>query len=76
MDSIGKWVSSVSQRFRDSANREEATDGTELGGREGPRSALFRCPGCRTVYIDTDKTACSTCDTAVEEVPSTLTGTA
>lgn len=33
---------------------------------------LFQCLRCGTVYIDSEKTACSNCDEAVEQVQSDL----
>ena len=33
---------------------------------------LFQCSTCGTVYIDAQKSHCSTCDEDVEEVRSTL----
>lgn len=33
---------------------------------------LFQCSRCGTVYIDSEKTACSDCDEAVEQVRSDL----
>ncbi|WP_137288188.1 hypothetical protein [Natronorubrum halophilum] len=33
---------------------------------------LFHCSTCGTVYIDSEKRVCSTCDETVEEVRSTL----
>lgn len=50
-----------------------ATDGLELGESEDPRPGLFHCPTCGVVYIAVDKETCSSCETTVESVPSTLT---
>ncbi|MXV62220.1 hypothetical protein GS429_09130 [Natronorubrum sp. JWXQ-INN-674] len=33
---------------------------------------LFHCATCGTVYIDAEKSRCSTCDEDVEQVSSTL----
>ncbi|WP_433625676.1 hypothetical protein [Halomicrococcus sp. NG-SE-24] len=48
---------------------------TETTLQDESRSSLFHCPDCKAVYIDTDKNTCSTCNTTVERVPSTLTET-
>lgn len=37
-----------------------------------PRSGLFECPECGTVYVDTEKVTCQGCRAEVSEVRSTL----
>ncbi len=73
MLSITKFAGSVGRRFlgTDDGNVE----GTDPGATEPaePRSSLFCCPDCATVYIATDKTTCGTCDTAVDQIAATLT---
>ncbi|APX96289.1 hypothetical protein [Natronorubrum daqingense] len=36
---------------------------------------LFQCSTCETVYIDSEKSHCSSCETTVEEVRSKLEST-
>ncbi|WP_123538264.1 hypothetical protein [Halosimplex salinum] len=81
MQSLTELAGSVGRRLRGTENRTDADgDGDGDGGRgrdgtagpsSGTRSSLFRCPGCETVYVAVDKDTCSTCESAVEPVPST-----
>ncbi|AQL41750.1 hypothetical protein BV210_03010 [Halorientalis sp. IM1011] len=44
---------------------------TERPDTERTTSAtLYRCRGCETTYVGTDKEACSSCGESVEEIPS------
>jgi hypothetical protein len=45
---------------------------TEDGDPETPDSRLYRCPDCETVYIAVDTHLCSSCDTAAEQILSTI----
>lgn len=51
------------------------TDDEDLSPADESRSTLYQCPDCESVYVALDKQTCSTCDAAVEEVPSTLSRT-
>lgn len=68
--SVVDWMGSVGRRVRDSDIR--GTPETETDPRPGPRSSLFQCPACETVYVAIDKASCRECDAAVTRVPSTL----
>ena len=53
--------------------RESPSGGREADSPEGPQSSLYQCSSCDTVYIATEMQRCPSCDTPVEQVPSTLT---
>lgn len=72
--SVVEWVNSVGRRLRNPENREGTMSITGTH-QNASRTSLFHCPDCETVYIATDKTTCSTCDTTVDRVPSTLVET-
>ncbi|WP_226013526.1 hypothetical protein [Halomicrobium salinisoli] len=74
MLSITKFAGSVGRRFlgADDSDAEE----TDPEAAAEPRSALFHCPDCATVYIATDKTTCASCDTDVDQISATLTESA
>lgn len=67
-------------RIRSTLFSSDARSATDSGTEEvsPPRrdpdapGNLFQCSTCRTVYIDAEKTECSNCEEAVEEVRSTL----
>lgn len=74
MNLVAEWVGAVGGWLRKFEDGEEArTDAAATP--EESRSSLFRCPECESVYVATDKDACSTCETAVVRVPSTLSET-
>ncbi|WP_440007972.1 hypothetical protein [Halomicrococcus sp. SG-WS-1] len=75
MQFIVRWARSVGRRFRDAEDQEESVNDTETTLQDESRSSLFHRPDCKAVYIDTDKNTCSTCNTTVERVPSTLAET-
>ena len=60
----------------DDRSAEDAdADGVEADDSEPSPDApgnLFQCSTCGTVYIDSEKNACSSCETNVEEVRSEL----
>jgi hypothetical protein len=73
---------SVLNDARERATGVQADDGPPLG-RTRTRGAassatrntkLFECPSCENVYVAVEKSACSNCDTPVEEVSATLSG--
>ncbi len=75
MNFIAKWIGSVERRFRSTTDQEDTGNDTETPPRDESRSSLFYCPDCTTVYIDTDKNTCLTCDTPVDQIQSTLAKT-
>ncbi len=51
--------------------RETATETkAETGDTRG--SSLYACQNCNSVYIASEKWTCSSCESAVEQVPATL----
>lgn len=73
MLSITQWAGSFGRRFLGTG--DGADDVAGPAATDEPRSSLFHCPDCAAVYIATDKRTCATCDTAVDQIPSTLTET-
>lgn len=65
---------SVISDARDRAGGDSG--GTVSPGRDrastAPETSLFECQACHTVYVAVEKSTCSSCDTAVEEVAATL----
>lgn len=52
--------------------RKTATETkTEAETSDTRQSSLYACPSCNTVYIASEKQTCSSCETAVEQVPAT-----
>lgn len=51
---------------------ELAPDGNDERVGARANSELFECPSCGIVYIADEKTTCSSCEDAVEQVDSTL----
>ncbi len=76
MQSIAKLAGTVGRRFLGSGDSDAAGADSESMGTAEPRSSLFRCPDCATVYIATDKATCATCETSVDRIPATLTESA
>lgn len=77
MLSLSGVVAAVEGQFR---KTDDASDGEDDGEadrtqQDAPRAALFQCPDCESVYVAVDKGRCETCETAVEQVPSTLSRT-
>lgn len=68
--SVVDWMESVGRRVRGTDIREAPGTGTDP--RREPRSSLFQCPACETVYVAIDKESCLECEAAVTRVPSTL----
>ncbi|RDI72506.1 hypothetical protein [Halopelagius longus] len=71
MNFVAEYVRSVGGWFR-GTDAEESRDDAEATPAEGPRASLFQCSDCGSVYVATDKETCSTCNEAVEQIPSTV----
>ncbi|WP_459191294.1 hypothetical protein [Halosimplex sp. J119] len=72
---------SVLSDARERAGRTEESDEAAQPGRPGPadhdgsdvpETSLYECETCDTVYVAEEKSTCSTCGNAVEEVSATL----
>ncbi|WP_123535620.1 hypothetical protein [Halosimplex salinum] len=73
---------SVLSDARERAGRDGETDGIAessggrprgaTGSRSSPETKLFECDTCNDVYVAVEKSTCSTCGNAVEQVPSSL----
>jgi len=62
-------------RERAGGGAADAPRGGPAEGEESPAeptAGLFECPACGTVYVAEEKSTCSSCDEAVEEVSATL----
>ncbi|MFC7141166.1 hypothetical protein ACFQMA_15180 [Halosimplex aquaticum] len=57
----------------DDAARPDEPGATDRGeSRDVPETNLYECATCDTVYVAEEKSTCSTCGNAVEEVSATL----
>jgi hypothetical protein len=73
MKSVGRVVKSVTRMrpFADSPDTEAESE-TEPQPNDDRESSLFACQECNSVYVALEKQTCSSCGTAVEEIPATL----
>ncbi|MFB6173224.1 MAG: hypothetical protein ABEI39_01135 [Halobacteriales archaeon] len=71
--SFGSRIRAVLSDARARAGGEAAVGTAGRGAAtDRPDTSLFECPDCHTVYVAVEKSTCSSCDAAVEEVAATL----
>lgn len=75
MLSLSGVVSAVGDQFGRSKEATDEDGHRDASPADGPQSSLFQCPDCESVYVAVDKERCTACETAVEQVPSTLSRT-
>lgn len=71
MSVLPEWAVNVGNRLR-TTDGEDAGNGSEATEPDRPRTSLYACAECNTVYIAVTKIECATCESTVEQVPSTL----
>ena len=77
LDGVVSAVGATLGRTEEASEESTAkSDDADPSPQNDARSTLYQCPDCESVYVAIDKEACDTCDTAVEEIPSTLSRTA
>lgn len=76
MVSLSSVVSAVEGQFGRKNEAVDQEDDEDPTPPEGPQPALFQCPDCESVFVAVDKQTCATCETDVEQVPSTFSRTA
>lgn len=76
MLSFSSVVSAVEGQLGGKDEAAAREDDEDPSSPDEPQPALFQCPDCESVYVAVDKRTCTTCETAVEQVPSTLSRTA